>query len=113
MTGMLCSASRRVKFRVVVLFVQGPSKKMARQLAAAAVLERLVDQVGVHEIVGKQHRPEPKDPQVKSMSTLQPVEIHGILNDADLCPRPCQFWETLGSIKSPESVAPGTHALRT
>ncbi|CAL8465762.1 g5298 [Coccomyxa elongata] len=43
---------------------KGPSKKMARQLAAAAVLDRLVEQVGVHEIVGRQARPEPKDPQV-------------------------------------------------
>ncbi len=37
---------------------------MARQLAAAAVLDRLVEQVGIHEIVSKQTRPEPKDPQV-------------------------------------------------
>lgn len=37
---------------------------MARQLAAAAVLERLVESVGVHDIIGKQHKPEPKEAQV-------------------------------------------------
>lgn len=66
---------------MVVLIVQGPSKKMARQLAAAAVLDRLVEQVGVHEIVGKQARPEPKDPLVNSMSTLQPVKMYILFKD--------------------------------
>lgn len=66
------------------MFVQGPSKKMARQLAAAAVLDRLVEQVGAHEIVGKQARSEPKDPQVNCMSTLQLVKMYALLKDADL-----------------------------
>ena len=79
---MLCSAFRRDKVKFVVLFVQGPSKKMARQLAAAAVLERLVGQVGVHEIVGKHARSEPN--QVKFKSILQLVKVSEILNDADL-----------------------------
>ena len=74
---MLCSASRRDKVKFVVLFVQGPSKKMARQLAAAAMLERLVGQVGVHEIVGKHARSEPN--QVQSNSTLQTVKVYEIL----------------------------------
>lgn len=69
---------------MVILFVQGPSKKMARQLAAAAVLDRLVEQVGVHEILGKQARPEPKDPQVSSMSTVQSVKMYVLLKDTDL-----------------------------
>ncbi len=41
---------------------------MARQLAAAAVLEKLVEAVGVHDIIGKQHKPEPKEPQVMNRS---------------------------------------------
>ena len=47
---------------------QGHAKKMARQLAAAAVLEKLVEAVGVHDIIGKQHKPEPKELQVMNPS---------------------------------------------
>ena len=43
---------------------------MARQLAAAAVLERLVESVGVHDIIGKQHKPEPKEAQVTPRETV-------------------------------------------
>lgn len=43
---------------------------MARQLAAAAVLERLVESVGVHDIIGKQHKPEPKEAQVSPCETV-------------------------------------------
>lgn len=48
---------------------QGPAKKVARQLAAASLLERLVETMGVHEFLGKQHRPEPKDPQASRVLT--------------------------------------------
>lgn len=77
---------------------------MARQLAAAAVLDRLVEQVGVHEIVGKQTRPEPKDPQVNSHVQFATGEDVCILLCNPLCPGP---WKIQGTFEEAQCLLHG------